>query len=134
MKKRNLTLLFFIVLFVSFGCHKIQPTTATITVRGEDKLPLANIPVVLNATPGDNSKKAAYKPLTNINLISGSDGKVTYDFSSIFKDGQAGVAVIDIYASKIIGSDTLEGVSHVNLQPEKNNEAIVTIVKKISQN
>jgi len=134
MKKRNLTLLFFIVLFASFGCHKIQPTTATITVRGEDKLPLANIPVILNATPGDNSKKAAYMPLTNINLISGSDGKVTYDFSSIFKGGQAGAAVIDIYASKIIGSDTLEGVSHVNLQPEKNNEAIVTIVKKISQN
>jgi hypothetical protein len=134
MKKRNLASLFFIVLFASFGCHKIQPTTATITVRGEDKLPLSNIPVVLNATPGDNSKKAAYKPLTNINLISGSDGKVTYDFSSIFKDGQAGAAVIDIYASKIIGSDTLEGVSHVNLQPEKNNESIVTIVKKISQN
>jgi hypothetical protein len=133
-KKRSLSALFILTLLISFGCNKIQPTTATITVRGEDKLPLANIPVVLNATPGDNSKKAAYKPLTDINLISGSDGKVTYDFSSIFKDGQAGAAVIDIYASKIIGSDTLEGVSHVNLQPEKNNEVIVTIVKKISQN
>lgn len=119
---------------ILLGCHKVSPTTATITVRGEDKLPLANVPVILSATPGDNSKKAAYKPLTDINLTSGSDGKVTYDFSAMFKDGQAGAGVIDIYASKIIGSDTLEGMSHVNLEPQKNNEAIVTIVKKISQN
>ena len=39
----------------------------------------------------------------------------------MFKDGQAGAGVIDIYASKIIGSDTLEGISHVNLVPQKNN-------------
>ena len=134
MKTSIYTTLFIVSFLINFGCNKINPTTATITVRGEDKLPLANVPVVLNATPGDNSKKAAYKPLTDINLISGSDGKVTYDFSSMFKLGQAGAGVIDIYASKIVGSDTLEGVSHVNLEPQKNNEAIVTLVKKISQN
>jgi hypothetical protein len=131
-------LLYSILLVSTFafviGCNKINPTTATITVRGEDKQPLANVPVTLNATPGDNSKKAAYKPLTDINLVSGSDGKVTYDFSSMYKSGQAGAGVIDIFATKIIGSDTLEGISHVNLEPQKNNEAIVTLVKKISQN
>jgi hypothetical protein len=135
MIKKTISAFFFtLTALLITGCHKVNPTTATITVRGEDKLPLANVPVVLSATPGDNSKKAAYKPLTDINLTSGSDGTVTYDFSSMFKDGQAGAGVIDIYASKIIGSDTLEGISHVNLVPQKNNEAIVTLVKKISQN
>ena len=120
-------------ILLTFSCNKIDPTTATITVRNEDKIPMANVPVILNATPGDNSKKAANKSLTDINLISGNDGKVTYDLSSLFKSGQSGAAVIDIYASKIIGEDTLIGVSHVNLEPEKNNEAIVTLIKKVPQ-
>lgn len=135
MKKIFYTSLSF-VLFItlSISCNKISPTTASITVRNESKTPIAKASVILNATPGDNSKKPAYKPLTDINLVSGNDGKVTYDFSTIFKEGQAGAAVIDIYAFKIVGTDTLEGVSHINLVPQKNNEAIVTLYKKVPQN
>jgi hypothetical protein len=125
---------FAIYITLILGCNKISPTTASITVRNESKTPVAKASVILNATPGDNSKKPAYKPLTDINLVSGNDGKVTYDFSSIYKSGQAGAAVIDIYAFKIVGTDTLEGVSHVNLLPQKNNEAIVTLYKKVPQN
>jgi hypothetical protein len=133
MKKILFSISFIIITLLTIACNKVLPTTATITVRDEKKTPMANVPVILNATPGDNSKKAANKALTDINLISGSDGKVTYDFSSLFKSGQAGAGVIDIYASKIIGTDTLIGVSHVNLEPGKNNEAIVTLVKKLPQ-
>ncbi len=129
-----LKFIFCLSFLLLLSCEKDQPTTATITVRNENKTPIASALVVLNATPGDGSKKPAYKPLTDINLVSGSDGKVTYDFSEIFKSGQAGAGVIDIYASKIIGTDTLIGVSHVNLEPQKNNEAIVTLIKKIPEN
>ena len=133
MKELSISISAIFTILLTISCNKIDPTTATITVRNEAKTPMANVPVILNATPGDNSKKAANKSLTDINLISGNDGKVTYDFSSLFKNGQAGSAVIDIYASKIIGTDTLIGVSHVNLEPEKNNEAIVTLIKKVPQ-
>lgn len=129
----NITLIGFTFL-TSLSCNKVNPTTATITVRNEDKTPVGYASVILNATPGDGSKKAASKPLTDINLISASNGTVTYDFSSMFKSGQAGAGVIDIYATKIVDSDTLIGVSHVNLEPQKNNEAIVTLIKKVSEN
>ena len=134
MRKVLLKFIFCLSILLLFSCEKDQPTTATITVRNENKTPIASALVVLNATPGDGSKKPAYKPLTDINLLSGNDGKVTYDFSEMFKNGQAGAGVIDIYASKIIGTDTLIGVSHVNLEPQKNNEAIVTLIKKIPEN
>jgi len=133
MKKILFSIYVIFTILLTFSCNKVKPTTATITVRDEKKIPMAKVPVILNATPGDYSKKAANKVLTDINLVSGSDGKVTYDFSSLFKSGQAGAGVIDIYASKIIGTDTLIGVSHVNLEPEKNNEAIVTLIKKVPQ-
>jgi hypothetical protein len=127
-----ITLFFNFLLFIS--CNKVQDTTANILVRDEAKNPISGAIVVLNASPADGSKKAADSALTNINLVSGSDGRVSYNFSSTYKLGQAGAAVIDIFSRKIVGSDTLEGLSHVILEPEKDNEAIVTLVKKVAQN
>lgn len=124
----NISALILTVLVIS--CNKVEPTTATITVRDEAKTIISGAEVTLNAVPASDSKKPADKPLTDIILTSGSDGKVTYDFSSTFKLGQAGAAVIDITAKKVIGADTFVGVSHVVLEPEKNNEAIVTLVKE----
>jgi hypothetical protein len=134
MKKLIFGLIGISLFSLSIGCNKVEPTTATITVRDESKVAISNVAVTLNATPAVDSKKSADTSLTNINLISGSDGKVTYDFSSIFESGQAGAAVIDIYAKKIVGSDTLVGISHVVLEPEKNNEAIVTLIKQVPEN
>jgi hypothetical protein len=133
MKKLIASILFINLLFL-ISCNKVSDTTASILIRDESKNPVSGAEVVLNASPADGSKKAADSALTNINLVSGADGRVTYNFSSTYKLGQAGSAVIDIFSRKIVGSDTLEGLSHVILEPEKDNSAIVTLVKKIPQN
>ena len=116
--------LFFLTLFIA-SCHKVGNTTATILVRDESKKPIAGASVLLAPNSTDPYKKIDSTYVTL--LTSGSDGTVTRDYSKMFKLGQAGAGVMDITATKMIGSDLYEGTSHVVLEPEQNNQAIVTL-------
>ena len=128
MKKIVLSIFSVVFVLVLTNCHKINPTKTVITAINDAKIPMANVKVSIHAqstqgTPANgNLADSAY---TN------SKGQVEFDFSSIYKDGQAGVAVLDIKGEIISGIDTLEGFSYVQLQAGETSPATVQIRKKV---
>jgi hypothetical protein len=110
------------------NCEKIGPTKTIIQAVNEKKLPLANVKIVIRAqstqgTPANGD--LADSSFTNAN------GDVEFDFSSMYKDGQAGVAVLDIKGEVIIGNQEYEGFSYVQLEPGVTKSATVVIRKKV---
>ena len=115
---------------ILFSCvKKIEPTTATITVRDVNNKTLENVQVIIHG------QSTTIKP-AELSLIdtafSDSYGKVTFDYSRLYKLGQAGVGVLDIDVYKIQGSDTLEGHTYIKLEAEKKNESTLMMLKKIN--
>lgn len=108
------------ILFLA-GCNKVEPTKAIITVVMEDNTPVANAYVKLYANPtyplGDPSR------LLKEGTTS-SDGKVVFDYSDFYKQGQAGFAVLDIYAS----FDTLAAEGIIKILEEEDNEETVILL------
>ena len=122
---------YFIIVFTALfntNCKKVEPTKTVIKAVNESKLPLANVKVVIRAqstqgTPANGD--LADSSVTN------ASGEVVFDFSSIYKDGQAGVAVLDIKGEIVIGGVEYEGFSYVQLETGVTKPATIIIRKKI---
>jgi hypothetical protein len=128
MKKIYFSLILIITALFFTNCEKIGPTKTIIQAVNEKKLPLANVKIVIRAqstqgTPANGD--LADSSFTNAN------GDVEFDFSSMYKDGQAGVAVLDIKGEVIIGNQEYEGFSYVQLEPGVTKSATVVIRKKV---
>jgi hypothetical protein len=128
MKKIYFSLFLIITALFFTNCEKIGPTKTIIQAVNEKKLPLANVKIVIRAqstqgTPANGD--LADSSFTNAN------GDVEFDFSGIYKDGQAGVAVLDIKGEVIIGNQEYEGFSYVQLEPGVTKSATVVIRKKV---
>jgi hypothetical protein len=128
MKKIYFSLFLIITALFFTNCEKIGPTKTIIQAVNEKKLPLANVKIVIRAqstqgTPANGD--LADSSFTNAN------GDVEFDFSSMYKDGQAGVAVLDIKGEVIIGNQEYEGFSYVQLEPGVTKSATVVIRKKV---
>ena len=128
MKKKYFSLILIITALFFTNCEKIGPTKTIIQAVNEKKLPLANVKIVIRAqstqgTPANGD--LADSSFTNAN------GDVEFDFSSMYKDGQAGVAVLDIKGEVIIGNQEYEGFSYVQLEPGVTKSATVVIRKKV---
>ncbi len=128
MKKIYFSLFLIITALFFTNCEKIGPTKTIIQAVNEKKLPLANVKIVIRAqstqgTPANGD--LADSSFTNAN------GNVEFDFSSMYKDGQAGVAVLDIKGEVIIGNQEYEGFSYVQLEPGVTKSATVVIRKKV---
>ncbi|MFZ1687918.1 MAG: hypothetical protein WAU70_10880 [Flavobacteriales bacterium] len=109
------------VVFVLDACNKVEPTKAIITVVDEASHPVPDAYVKLFANPtyplGDPSR--LLKEGTT-----GGDGRIVFDYSDFYKQGQAGFAVLDIYASY----DTLSAEGIIKILEEEENEETVTLV------
>ena len=104
------------------GCKKDKQTIATVTVVNEDGEAVPGATVRLYAQPSEtppppNAIRFDTTQVTN------ATGKVTFDFSDFYEEGQAGFAVLDIEASK--GSDDGEGI--IKIEEKKVNEETVVI-------
>lgn len=107
------------VVLVFTTCNKVKPTKAIITVVDADSHGVAGAYVKLFANPtyplGDPSR--LLKEGTT-----DAAGTIVFDYSDFYKQGQAGFAVLDIFAS----FDTLaaEGIIKI-LEEEENKETVV---------
>ncbi len=121
------TIIVGIVLFLT-NCHKIEPTKTVITALNESKIPMQNVKILIHAESSQSTPanvKIADSAYTN------SKGQVEFDFSNIYKDGQAGVAVLDIKGTIKIANIDYEGFSYVQLESGLTNPATVIIAKKV---
>jgi hypothetical protein len=128
MKSIYFSLILIITALFFTNCEKIGPTKTIIQAVNEKKLPLANVKIVIRAqsTQGTPAKgDLADSSFTNAN------GEVEFDFSSMYKDGQAGVAVLDVKGEVLIGNQEYEGFSYVQLEPGVTKSAKVVIRKKV---
>lgn len=103
------------------ACNKEKATKAEITVLDTAGAAVPGAYVKLFANP-TNPLQADFSRLT-MEGNTGSDGKVTFDYSDFYKRGQAGFAVLDILAKK----DSLSGDGIIRIEEEQTNEETVTI-------
>lgn len=105
--------------FLLVGCDKQKETTAKVIVR--DISGELSVGTTVNVYPESTTFKDVNKDLFRTGVTDGT-GSCEFNFTEMYKSGQAGVAVFNIFASKIVGSDTLRSYSYLKLDPEKVNE------------
>jgi hypothetical protein len=110
--------------FLFVGCEKQKETTAKISVREISGEPSVGTTVFVY--PESTTFKDVNKDLFRSGTTDGT-GACDFNFTEMYKSGQAGVAVFNVFASKIVGSDTLRAYSYIKLDPEKANETTVRL-------
>ncbi|MEO7081067.1 MAG: hypothetical protein ABIY71_06035 [Flavobacteriales bacterium] len=120
--KAILAAILLFILGVGLGsCNKEKDTKATITVVDSAGAVVAGAYVKLFANP-TTPLQADFSRLTK-DGTTGSDGKVTFDYSEFYKRGQAGFAVLDILAK----TDSLTGEGIIRIEEEQTNEETVVV-------
>jgi hypothetical protein len=118
----SLAVISFSLLFTN--CNKEKDTTLTVYVRDKQSALVSGAVVDLTADAEGN--KNINKDLDSM-LITPGSGMVQFDLTKMYKAGQAGVAVMDVYAFKLVGEDTLIGHSYKKIEPYQDNVLNVTI-------
>lgn len=127
---KNIILVVSLLLSVTFftKCHKIEPTKTIITAVNESKLPLANVKVKISAQASKDQVKAS-TGIKADSAYTNAKGQVEFDFSQLYKDGQAGVAILDVEGIIINGSDSLLGNTYVQLEAGITKSVTLTLSK-----
>lgn len=105
--------------FVTAACNKEKSTTAVITVKDMDGDPVEGAYVKLYANPA--VPRAETSRLLKEGMTNGG-GKVEFDYTGYYEQGQAGFAVLDILTFK--DSTYAEGVIKI-LEEELNEETLI---------
>jgi hypothetical protein len=129
---KSIILTSFSFLFIALlltSCEKEKDTTLTVYVRDKQSTLVSG--AVVDLTADANGNKNINKDLDSM-LITPGSGMVQFNLTKMYKAGQAGVAVMDVYAYKIVGEDTLIGHSYKKIEPQQDNVLNVAIdVKKV---
>jgi hypothetical protein len=104
------------------GCKKDQQTIATITVVNADGEAVPGASVRLSAVSSQTPPPPQDVRFDTTQVTNGT-GKVSFDFTDYYEEGQAGFAVLDIEASK----GSLEGEGIIKIEEMKTNEETVVI-------
>ena len=89
------------ILMSSTGCHKKKDTIAKVYVRDSSNNPVVAAQVVLKGENTNLQGQGSQNPvaLMDTTTTNGS-GEAIFNFNKVYQLGQAGVAVLDIEASK----------------------------------
>ena len=104
------------------GCKKDQQTIATITVVNADGEAVPGASVRLYAVSSETPPPPQDVRFDTTQVTNGT-GKVSFDFTDYYQEGQAGFAVLDIEAKK----GSLEGEGIIKSEEMKTNEETVVI-------
>jgi len=104
------------------GCKKDQQTIATITVVNSDGEAVPGASVRLYAVSSETPPPPQDVRFDTTQVTNGT-GKVSFDFTDYYQEGQAGFAVLDIEAKK----GSLEGEGIIKIEEMKTNEETVVI-------
>ncbi|MBI1838280.1 MAG: hypothetical protein HYR91_13545 [Flavobacteriia bacterium] len=124
MNNKLLRISFFVFGIVSvmimFGCRKKKDTIAIISVSNTGHQSIEGAKVVLYAKASDPSHQSAVT--IHDTAYTNSSGQAYFNFNDVYQLGQAGVAVLNISASK----DNLVGEGIIKIEEEKtSNEGVV---------
>jgi len=126
MKVSNLTSALSLVLIASVlvfsSCKKENETIATVTVYDADGAVVSGALVQLLAI-GSPDNETINELRFDESATTNASGKVSFNFTDFYKEGQAGFAVLDIRASK----GDLYGEGLIQIEEEETNEESVVI-------
>jgi hypothetical protein len=107
---------------VFYSCRKDKETIANVLVVNEDGNPVPGATVRLYGKPSPNSESQTPVRFDTLGTTNGA-GKVSFNFSDYYKQGQAGFAVLDIQVCK----GTLAGTGIIKIEEEVTNEESVKV-------
>jgi hypothetical protein len=124
MNYSNRIFAFILVVFAAIvvSCKKDKETIATITVVNFNGQPVPGASVRLYSNPSEVPPPPNQLRFDTTQITNGT-GKVTFDFSEFYKQGQAGFAVLDIEAFK----GNLYGQGIIKIEEETTNDETITI-------
>lgn len=103
------------------SCNKKKDTIGKVYVYDENKNAMSGVTVIIKAEPSESSVgKEIIEPDT---AITNATGEAIFNFNELYQLGQAGVAVLNIYASK----DQLSGEGIIQIVEEETAETDVVI-------
>lgn len=115
----------FFIAFIAitlFSCDKVEETIATVRVVNSFGSPVSGATVRLYAVGSVDADQIGEIRFDTTQVTNGS-GKVSFNFSDFYKQGQAGFVVLDIEAEK----GALYGQGIIKIEEEETNEESVTI-------
>ena len=124
--KRRITGVFAGILLLSglalTSCTKEEETIATVVVKNTLGNVVQGAEVHLYAYGDPDGEQIGEIRFDTI-AVTNASGKVSFNFSSYYKPGQAGFAILDIEATK----GSLQGTGLIKIEEMKTNEETVTI-------
>jgi hypothetical protein len=121
-KSLAITLLMAMFVTVSTSCRKERETIAIITVKDKDGNLIQNAEVRLWAIGSPNSSNIG-DPRFDMTVLTNASGIASFDFTSYYKAGQSGFAVLDVEVKK----NELFGKGLIRIEEEKTNEETIII-------
>ena len=125
MKKTSVIFIVFSLTLLLTNCYKEEDTTATITVVDGSSVPVVGVLVYLHCPSATctNSQLAANMKVSG---ITGTDGKVTFNFTEQYQAGQAGFAVLDVEVHLTAATGgTPEATGVIKIEEEVENEQTI---------
>ncbi len=125
---KNWTLRFAVACFVGLmalgfaSCNKETETIATIIVRNDLGAAVPGATVRLYGNPSGTGNTIGEIRIDTVGTTNAT-GKVTFNLSDFYKEGQAGFMVLDIEAQK----GALYGIGIIKVEEEATNEEAVEI-------
>lgn len=115
----------FFIAFVAlalFSCNKVEETIATVQIVNSFGSPVSGATVRLYAVGSVDADQIGEIRFDTTQVTNGS-GKVSFNFSDFYEQGQAGFVVLDIEAEK----GSLYGQGIIKIEEEETNEESVTV-------
>lgn len=104
------------------SCNKVEETIATVQVLNSFGSAVSGAEVRLYAV-GTAGEDQIGEIRFDTTQVTNASGKVSFNFTDFYKQGQAGFVVLDIEASK----GALYGQGIIKIEEEETNEESVTI-------
>jgi hypothetical protein len=101
------------------SCYKKKDTIAVITVVDADNNPVAGAEVKLFWSNTSLPEEAVRENLEQIATSDGS-GKASFNYNELYKSGQGGVFVLDVYVNEVV-------VGIIKIKQEEKTEVTVVV-------
>jgi len=121
------------ILFLAFitaqtfnSCRPVKKdTTANIYVKDEANNAVKDAEVILFGTSTGNPVGSDTPGFGNYRdtVLTGSSGLAVFNLSDLYQSGQAGVAILDVKATKL----NKQGISTITIQPQMANEKTIVL-------
>lgn len=108
----------FFAYLLTTGCNRKKDTIAKVFVYDQNKKAVSGCQVILKPEPSESSSKTLIQADT---AITNATGEAIFNFNDLYQKGQAGVAVLNIYASK----DGATGTGVIQIIEEETSETDV---------